>query len=86
MHGHARATELRVAQAQGVASVVEHDGPITGCTTGVGFFRHASGETAEDVNSLIAAAPAFAGRWFLVPTCNVALFEWCRRRPSEIGA
>ena len=41
VHGHDRASELQYAVSQGSATVVEHDGRITGYTTGIGFFGHA---------------------------------------------
>ena len=77
VHGHTRAGELRVALAQGAASVVERDGRLTGYTTGIGFFGHAVGETTQDVQALIGAADAFAGPGFLVPTRDAALMRWC---------
>jgi len=77
VHGHDRPGELRYAIEQGAATVVEHDGHITGYATGIGFFGHAVGETTEDVKALIAAAPSFPGPGFLVPIRNTALFRWC---------
>ncbi len=49
VHGHDRAGELRDAIARGNATVVEHDGRVTGYATIVGFFGHAVGETNADV-------------------------------------
>ncbi|GAC1657379.1 MAG: GNAT family N-acetyltransferase [Acidobacteriaceae bacterium] len=77
VHGHDRAQELAGAIAQGIATVVERAGRITGYSTGVGFFCHAVAETNDDVKALIAAAPSFAGPGFLVPTRNADLFRWC---------
>jgi hypothetical protein len=34
-------------------------------------------ETNEDLQALIAAAPAFVGPGILVPTRNAALMRWC---------
>ena len=76
-HGFARAGELRDAVAQGGASVVERDGRITGYTTQIAFFGHAVTETNDDLQALIAAAPAFLGPGFLVPSRNGALMRWC---------
>jgi len=45
---------------RGTASVVEHDGRITGYTTGTGFFGHTVGESNEDVKALIGK-PGWAG-------------------------
>ena len=77
VHGHDRAGELKDAIARGSASVVEHDGRITGYTTVVGFFGHAVGETNKDLKALIGAAREFAGPGFLLPTRNGELFRWC---------
>ena len=77
VHGFARGGELSDAVAQGVASVVERDGRLTGYTTQIAFFAHAVGETTDDLKALIAAAPAFHGPGFLVPSRNGALMRWC---------
>jgi predicted N-acetyltransferase YhbS len=77
VHGFARGGELGDAVSQGVASVVERDGRITGYATQVAFFGHAVTETTDDLEALIAAAPAFLGPGFLVPSRNGALMRWC---------
>jgi predicted N-acetyltransferase YhbS len=77
VHGHDRGGELRDAIARGSATVVEHDGRITGYATVIGFFGHAVGETNKDVKALIGAAKEFAGPGFLLPTRNGDLFRWC---------
>ncbi len=77
LHGFEREQDLRDAIGQGTAAVVEHDGRITGYTTGIGFFGHAIGESNEDLKALIGAGPAFAGPGFLLPMRNGELFRWC---------
>jgi GNAT superfamily N-acetyltransferase len=77
VHGHSRDGELRDALRHGSTTVVEHDGRITGYSTGIAFFGHAVGETNDDVKALIGAAPAFGGSGFLVPTRNADLLRWC---------
>ena len=77
VHGHDRGGELRDAIERGSATVVEHDGRITGYATIIGFFGHAVGETNKDVKARIAAATEFAGPGFLLPTRNGELFRWC---------
>ena len=57
--------------------MVEHGARITGYTTSIAFFGHAVGETNEALKALIAAAPAFPGPGFLLPTRNAELFRWC---------
>jgi predicted N-acetyltransferase YhbS len=77
LHGHDRDGELKDSITQGSATVVEHDGRITGYATGVGFFGHAVAETNKDLKALIGAAQEFAGPGFLLPTRNGELFRWC---------
>jgi predicted N-acetyltransferase YhbS len=76
VHGHDRHTEALDAIAERTAMVVEHDGRITGYTTGLGFLGHAVGETDEDLKALIGAASEFSGPGILVPTTS-PLFRWC---------
>ena len=77
VHGHDRGGELRDALERGSATVVEHDGQITGYATVIGFFGHAVGDTNKDLKALIGAAEEFAGPGFLLPTRNGELFRWC---------
>ena len=84
VHGHHRTVELRDALRRGHAAVVERGGRITGYTSAVAFFGHAAGETDEDIEALIAAAPAFGGPGFLVPTRNGELMRWCLNRGLKI--
>src|SRR5262249_46208171 len=85
VHGHNRDGELRDAIAQGTASVVEHDGRITGYATIIGFFGHAVGQTNKDLKALLGAATEFAGPGFLLPTRNGELFRWCLSRGLRIA-
>ncbi len=84
VHGHDRGSELLEAIGQGNANVVEHDGRITGYTTGVGFFGHTVGESNEDLKALIGAAPGFPGPGFLLPTRNGEVLRWCLERGLRI--
>jgi predicted N-acetyltransferase YhbS len=77
IHGHTRGGELGDAIGRGIATVVERGGRITGYATLLAFFGHAVGETNEDLEALIGAAPGFFGPGFLVPTRNCELFRWC---------
>jgi len=77
VHGHDRAVELRDAIAQGTAQLVERRGRVTGYATSIGFVGHAVARTNEDMKALIAAAPAFFGPGFLLPTKNGDLLRWC---------
>jgi GNAT superfamily N-acetyltransferase len=84
VHGHDRGQELLEAAKQGTATVVEHDGRITGYSTLIGFFGHAVGETNEDLKALIGAAPSFLGPGFLLPTRNGELFRWCLEKGLRV--
>jgi GNAT superfamily N-acetyltransferase len=77
IHGHHRGGELRDAIQQGTATVVEHDGRITGYATVIGFFGHAVGESNAELKALIGAAEVFAGPGCLLPNRNAELFRWC---------
>ena len=77
VHGFARTIELDDAIGQKKARVVEHLDRITGYATDIGFFAHAIGETNDDLKALIAAAGAFTGPGFLVPTRNQDVLRWC---------
>jgi GNAT superfamily N-acetyltransferase len=77
IHGHERAEEFDDGVQQGTATVVEHDGRITGYASSIGFLGHAVGESNEDLKALLGATPEFLGAGFLLPTRNAELFRWC---------
>ena len=84
VHGHDRGGELVDAVRQGVASVVEHAGRITGYATTLGFFGHAVGESNSEIQALIGAAQTIAGPGFLLPIRNTELFRWCLQRGLRV--
>ena len=77
VHGFARHGEVDDAITQKTASVVEHQGRITGYTTGIAFVAHSVAETNTGLMALIGAAPEFGGPGFLLPTRNHEVFTWC---------
>jgi predicted N-acetyltransferase YhbS len=77
IHGYDRGGQLADALSGGTATVVTHDGRISGYATGIGFSHHAIGESNDDLKALIMAAPSFMGPGILVPTRNAELFRWC---------
>lgn len=77
VHGVDRAGELADAISRGRALVVEHDGRVTGYSTGLAFSGHSVGETNEDVKALLGAVPEFPGPGLLVPLRNTELFGFC---------
>lgn len=77
VHGHHRGGELAEAIQQGTATVVERHGRITGYASALAFSGHAVAETNPDLQAIIAAADAFGGPGFLLPSRNAELFRWC---------
>lgn len=77
VHGHHRGGELRDAIREGSATVVERARRITGYATRIAFFAHAVAQTNDDLEALIAAANAFEGSGFIVPSRNGDLMRWC---------
>jgi predicted N-acetyltransferase YhbS len=84
VHGHDRGGELIDAIRRRTATVVEHNGRITGYASSVAFFGHAVGETNEELKALVGAAPAILGPGFLLPSRNSELFRWCLERGLRI--
>jgi GNAT superfamily N-acetyltransferase len=78
VHGHDRGGELRDALQHGTATVVEHNGCLSGYFTGSGVSGpHAVGETTATVEALMAAEVAVARGTFRVPLRNGELLQWC---------
>jgi predicted N-acetyltransferase YhbS len=77
VHGHDRSGELLDAIKDGTATVVEHEGRLTGYATLVGFVGHAVGESNADLKALIGGARSFFGPGLLLPVRNGDLFRWC---------
>ncbi|MBI3404564.1 MAG: GNAT family N-acetyltransferase, partial [Acidobacteria bacterium] len=84
IHGHARNLELLGAVQLETASLVEHNGRITGYTTSIGFDGHSVAETNEDLKALIGAADSFFGPGFHLPTRNGELYRWCLKNGLKV--
>lgn len=84
VHGHHRHGEVADAVDQDSALVLEHDGRISGYSTGLAFFGHTVGETNEDLKALIGSGSAFAGPGILVPLSNSELLAWCLARDLRV--
>lgn len=76
VHGHERTQELTDAVRAGSATVVEHQGRLTGYATLVGYAGHQVGESTADLCALIAAAEEIDGPGINVPVRNSVLFRW----------
>jgi hypothetical protein len=75
---------VAAAISAGTARLVEHDGRITGYTTGIGFFGHTVGESNEEIKALIGTADQIEGPGFLLPTRNSELLRWCLAKGLRI--
>src|SRR6185369_6947276 len=84
VHGHRRAPDLLDGITQGAATVVEHDGCITGYASGIHFLGHAVGESNEDLKALLGAAAEIPHPGFLLPTRNTELFRWCLEKGLRV--
>ncbi len=76
VHGHDRHGELAEATARGMALVVEHDGRITGYTSGLGFAGHCAAESNDGIKALVGSNREIFGPGMLVPTRNGELLRW----------
>ncbi len=77
VHGYDRAADLAHTIELGTASVVERSGGITGYATALAFSGHATAESNQDMQALIASAESFGGPGILVPSRNSRLLRWC---------
>jgi L-amino acid N-acyltransferase YncA len=77
IHGFDRGKDLTQAIEAGTARVVERANRITGYTTHLAFFGHATAEMNLDLQALIASAESIAGPGLLVPSRNTSLLRWC---------
>jgi GNAT superfamily N-acetyltransferase len=84
-YGFSREMELHQAKDQGVATMIERDGVITGYAAGIGIFGHAIAKSNEDLKSLIANASAILGPGFFVPARNHEIINWLLEKGFQIG-
>ena len=84
-YGFSREMELRQAKDQGVATMVERDGVITGYAAGIGILCYAVAKSNEDLKMLIANASAILGSGFFVPARNHEIIKWLLESGFHIG-
>ena len=77
--------ELRQAKDQGVATMIQRDGVITGYAAGIGILCHAVAKSNEDLTTLIANAHAILGPGFFVPGRNYEIIKWLLESGFQIG-
>ena len=85
VYGFSREMELRQAKDQGVATMIEQDGVITGYAAGIGIFGHAVAKSNEELKALIANASAILGPGFFAPARNHELINWLLENGFRIG-
>jgi predicted N-acetyltransferase YhbS len=83
-YGFSREMELRQAKDQGVATMIERDGVITGYAAGIGIFGHAVAKSNEDLKSLIANASSILGPGFFAPARNHEIINWLLEKGFQI--
>ena len=85
VHGFSRELELRQAKDQGVATMIEQDGVVTGYAAGLGILGHAVAKSNEELKALIINASAILGPGFFVPARNHELVNWLFKNAFQIG-
>jgi predicted N-acetyltransferase YhbS len=85
VYGFSREMELRQAKAQGVATIIERNGIVTGYAAGIGLFGHAVARSNGDLKTLIANASAILGHGFFVPARNWEVIKWLLENGFRIG-
>jgi len=85
VHGFSREMELRQAKDQGVATMIERDGVISGYAAGIGIFGHAVAKTNGDLKALIANASTILGPGFFAPARNYEVINWLLQNGFRIG-
>ena len=85
VHGFSREMELRQAKDQGVATMIERDGVITGYAAGIGILGHTVAKSNEDLKALIANASAILGSGFFAPARNHEVIKWLFENGFQIG-
>lgn len=85
VHGLMRSCELEDGIKCRTASIVEHQGELTGYSSLLGVEGHAVGRTTESIKALIAAAPDFDRGAFLVPLNNTELLNWCLEQGLKVA-
>ena len=85
VNGFSREMELRHAKDQGVATMIERDGVITGYAAGIGIFGHAVAKSNEELKALIASASTILGPGFFAPAGNHEVINWLLENGFQIG-
>jgi hypothetical protein len=76
VHGFSREMELRQTKDQGIATMIEQNGVITGYSASIGILGHAVANSNEDLKLLISNASMILGPGFFVPARNHEVINW----------
>jgi hypothetical protein len=85
VHGFSREMELRQAKYQGVATMIERDGVVTGYAAGIGIFGHAVAKSSEELRALITNASAIHDPSFFAPARNHEVINWLLENGFQIS-
>ena len=85
VNGFSREMELRQAKDQGVATMIERDGVVTGYAAGIGIFGHAVAKSNGELKALIASASTILGLGFFAPAKNYEVISWLLENGFQIG-
>jgi hypothetical protein len=85
VNGFSREMELRQAKDQGVATMIERDGIVTGYAAGIGIFGHAVAKSNGELKALIASASTILGLGFFAPAKNYEVISWLLENGFQIG-
>ena len=84
VNGFSREMELRQAKDQGIATMIELDGVVTGYAAGIGILGHAVARPNENLKILIASASTIVGPGFFAPARNHQLINWLLENGFQI--
>jgi predicted N-acetyltransferase YhbS len=86
VHGFDRSNELRDALHGLSPLVARRDGRITAYASAIAFFAHGVAESVEDMQALLLAAGSVTKEpiFFLLPTRQAELFQWCLSKGMRI--
>jgi hypothetical protein len=85
VNGFSREMELRQAKDQGVATMIERDGVVTGYAAGIGIFGHAVAKSNGELKALIASASTILGLGFFASAKNYEVISWLLENGFQIG-
>lgn len=85
VYGFSREMELHQAKDQGIATMIERDGTITGYAEGIGILNHAVAKSNDELKAFIAIASVILGPGFFVPARNYEVINWLLENGFQIG-